>query len=51
MRTKCLVIPNGIQFNRFKDIPLKPDDGWVDIGAVVRLAPHQGRQDHDLCLL
>ena len=36
---KCLVIPNGIQFNRFKDIPLKPDDGWVDIGAVVRLAP------------
>ncbi|MFQ7393267.1 MAG: GT4 family glycosyltransferase PelF [Collinsella aerofaciens] len=36
---KCLVIPNGIQFDRFKDIPLKPDDGWVDIGAVVRLAP------------
>ena len=27
---KCLVIPNGIQFDRFKDIPLKPDDGWVD---------------------
>lgn len=39
MRTKCLAIPNGIQFDRFKDIPLKPDDGWVDIGAVVRLAP------------
>ena len=37
--SKCLVIPNGIQFDRFKDIPLKPDDGWVDIGAVVRLAP------------
>ena len=36
---KCLVIPNGIQFDRFKDIPLKTDDGWVDIGAVVRLAP------------
>ena len=36
---KCLVIPNGIQFDRFKDIPVKPDDGWVDIGAVVRLAP------------
>lgn len=36
---KCLVIPNGIQFDRFKDIPLKIDDGWVDIGAVVRLAP------------
>ncbi len=36
---KCLVIPNGIQYDRFCDIPLKPDDGWVDIGAVVRLAP------------
>lgn len=36
---KCLVIPNGIQFDRFKEIPLKTDDGWVDIGAVVRLAP------------
>ena len=36
---KCLVIPNGIQFDRFKDISLKTDDGWVDIGAVVRLAP------------
>ncbi len=36
---KCLVIPNGIQYERFCDIPLKEDDGWVDIGAVVRLAP------------
>ena len=36
---KCLVIPNGIQFERFCGIPLKPEDGWVDIGAVVRLAP------------
>lgn len=36
---KCLVIPNGIQYERFCDIPLKPDDGWVDIGAVLRLAP------------
>lgn len=36
---KCLVIPNGVQYERFCDIPLKPDDGWVDIGAVVRLAP------------
>ena len=36
---KCLVIPNGIQYERFCDIPLKPEDGWVDIGAVVRLAP------------
>ena len=37
--SKCLVIPNGIQYERFCDIPLKPEDGWVDIGAVVRLAP------------
>ena len=35
----CQVIPNGIQYERFCDIPLKPDDGWVDIGAVVRMAP------------
>ena len=26
-------------YQRFCDIPLKPDDGWVDIGAVVRMAP------------
>lgn len=36
---KCRVIANGIHFDRFKDIPLKPEDGWVDIGAIVRLAP------------
>ena len=35
----CQVIPNGIQYERFCDIPFKPDDGWVDIGAVVRMAP------------
>lgn len=48
---KCLVIPNGIQFNRFKDIPLKPDDGWVDDWRCGAPSAHQGRQDHDLCLL
>ena len=37
--SKCMVIPNGIQYERFCDIPFKPDDGWVDIGAVIRLAP------------
>lgn len=37
--SKCIVIPNGVQYQRFCDIPLKPEDGWVDIGAVVRLAP------------
>ena len=36
---KCIVIPNGVQYQRFCDIPLKEEDGWVDIGAVVRLAP------------
>lgn len=36
---KCFVIPNGVQYERFCNIPLKPEDGWIDIGAVVRLAP------------
>ncbi len=36
--TKCRVIPNGIQYERFCDIPMKEDDGYVDIGAVIRLA-------------
>ena len=37
--SKCLVIENGINYDRFKDIPIKEEDGWVDIGAVVRMAP------------
>ena len=36
---KCLVIPNGVQYQRFCHIPLKSEDGWVDIGAEVRMAP------------
>lgn len=36
---KCSVIANGISYERFCDIPRKPDDGVVDIGAVVRFAP------------
>lgn len=36
---RCRVIANGIHFDRFSAIPLKPEDGWVDIGAVVRIAP------------
>ena len=35
---KCHVIANGIHYKKFCDIPLKEDDGMVDIGAVVRLA-------------
>lgn len=36
---KCSVIANGISYERFCGIPRKPDDGVVDIGAVVRFAP------------
>ena len=36
---RCRVIANGIHFDRFSSIPVKPEDGWVDIGAVVRIAP------------
>lgn len=36
---KTRVIANGIHYDRFCDIPPKTPDGWVDIGAVVRLAP------------
>lgn len=36
---KCRVIENGISYERLCDIPLKEDDGIVDIGAVVRMAP------------
>lgn len=32
------VIGNGIHYERFSSIPLKPEDGWVDIGAVIRIA-------------
>ena len=36
---KCFVIENGIHYENFKNIPFKKEDGWVDIGAVVRMAP------------
>ena len=36
---KCRVIPNGVAYDRFAAIPEKESDGWVDIGAVVRLVP------------
>jgi glycosyltransferase involved in cell wall biosynthesis len=36
---RCRVIPNGIHYDNFCDIPLKEDDGIVDIAAVIRLAP------------
>lgn len=36
---KCAVIRNGVHFERFENIPLKEPDGFVDIGAVVRIVP------------
>lgn len=36
---KCRVTPNGVNYERFGSIPPKQPDGWVDIGAVVRIAP------------
>lgn len=36
---KCEVIGNGIAINEFIAIPAKEPDGWVDIGAIVRVAP------------
>lgn len=36
---KCRYIGNGIHFQRFKDIPPKVENGYVDIGAVLRIAP------------
>ncbi len=35
---KCIVISNGIHYDRFKDIPLKKENGIIDIGAVIRMA-------------
>lgn len=36
---KCRVIPNGVAYERFSQIPPKEPDGFIDIGAVVRLVP------------
>lgn len=38
-RRICSVIANGVNYEALSKIPLKEDDGWIDIGAVVRLAP------------
>ena len=35
---RSYVIPNGIDYKSFSQIPYKEDDGWVDIGAVIRFA-------------
>lgn len=36
---QCRVIENGIHYEGLKGIPLKEEDEWIDIGAVVRMAP------------
>lgn len=36
---KCRVISNGIILENFINIEPKADDGWIDIGAVVRFSP------------
>lgn len=36
---RCRVITNGIHYERFCNIPMKRENGYVDIGAVLRIAP------------
>ena len=36
---KCDVIGNGINVNAFSSIPPKKENGWIDIAAIVRIAP------------
>lgn len=37
-RDHCMVIPNGVDYTKFSQIPLKEDNGIVDIAAVIRIA-------------
>ncbi len=37
--SRCMVIPNGVDYERFSGIPPKTPDGFIDIGAVVRIVP------------
>ena len=36
---KCRVISTGIHYERFCAIHLKPENGWLEIGDLDRLAP------------
>jgi len=38
-KEKCTVVSNGVHTERFTGIPQKEEDGWIDIGAVVRIVP------------
>ncbi len=37
-RDKLITISNGVHYDRFSAIPPKKEDGFIDIGAVVRIA-------------
>lgn len=37
-REKCRVISNGIHLDEYLDIPRKKENGFIDIGAIVRIA-------------
>ena len=36
---KCAVVANGIRVKDFTGVAPKEPDGWIDIGAIVRIAP------------
>lgn len=36
---KCMVISNGIHFDKYSKIKLKEDNGYIDIGAIIRFSP------------
>lgn len=38
-RDKCRFIINGIRYERFENIEPKEDNGYIDVGAVLRIAP------------
>ena len=35
---RCVIIPNGVDYDRFSRIPLKKENGTTDIAAVIRIA-------------
>ena len=37
-RNKCVVIPNGIHYEQYENLPLKKDNGNIDIGAFIRFS-------------
>lgn len=36
---QCRVIVNGVDYETYSKVPMKPNDGIIDIGAAVRMAP------------